>query len=73
MEALLLVFPDFYKNFQLETNAPGKGLGAVLAQKQDDWSVKPIAFASRTLQAHERNYGLTEIEKLGVVCDFNAN
>ena len=32
-EALLLVFPDVSKNFQLETDTSGKGLGAVLAQK----------------------------------------
>ena len=44
------------KDFQLETDASGESLGAVLAQKQDDGSVKPIAFASRTLQPHERNY-----------------
>ena len=67
MEALLLVFPDFSKNFRLETNASGKGLGAVLSQKQDDGSVKPIAFASQTLQAHERNYDMTEMEELGIV------
>ena len=67
MEAPLVVFPDFSKNFQLETNASGKGLGAVLAQKQDDGSVKPIAFASRTLQADEHNYDMTEMEELGVV------
>ena len=66
MESPLLVFPDFSKDFQLETDASEKGLGAVLAQKQDDGSMKPIAFASRTLQAHERNYGVTEMEALGV-------
>ena len=66
-EAPLLVFPDFSKDFQLETDASGEGLGAVLAQRQGDGSVKPIAFASRTLQAHERNYGVTEMEALGVV------
>ena len=29
--------------------------------------MKSIAFASRTLQAHERNYGVTEMEALGVI------
>ena len=29
--------------------------------------MKPIAFASRTLQKHEKNYGITELEGLGVV------
>ena len=66
-EASLLVFPDFSKDFQLETDASGEGLDAVLAQTQDVGSVKPIAFASRTLEAHERNYGVTEMEALDVV------
>lgn len=39
----------------------------MLAQKQEDESTRPITFASRTLQAHERNYGVTELEALGVV------
>ena len=29
--------------------------------------MRPIAFASRTLQKHEKNYGITELEGLGVV------
>ena len=44
------------------------GLGAVLAQSQEeDDSVRPIAYASRSLQKHEKNYGVTELEGLGVV------
>ena len=61
------MFPHFSKDFQLEIDASRNALGAVLEQKQDDRSVKPIAFASRTLQTHERNYGVTEMEALGVV------
>ena len=63
----LLVFPDFSRPFVLETDASGAGLGAVLAQKQDDGSVHPVAYASRSLQSHEKNYGITELEGLGVV------
>ena len=63
----ILVLPDFNKDFMLETDASGQGLGAVLAQKQEDGLVRPIAFASRTLQPHEQNYGITELEGLGVV------
>ena len=51
--APLLAFPDFNRDFLLETDASGIGLGAVLAQKQADGSVRPITFASRTLQKHE--------------------
>ena len=40
------------------------GLGAVLAQQQGDGKVHPIAFASRSLSVHERNYGISELETL---------
>lgn len=65
--APVLSYPDFQKPFVLETDASGSGLGAVLAQRQEDHTVRPIAYASRSLQAHERNYGITELEGLGVV------
>ena len=65
--APILCFPDFSKKFLLETDASGIGLGAVLAQQQDDDTVRPLAYASRSLQQHERNYGVTELEALGVV------
>ena len=66
-EAPVLAFPNFNQGFLLDTDASGLGLGAVLAQKQEDGSVRPVAYASRTLQPHERNYGVTELEALGVV------
>jgi len=66
-DAPLLVFPDFEKEFILEIDASGQGLGAVLVQEQDNGTTAPIAYASRTLQRHERNYGVTELEALGVV------
>ena len=63
----MLVFPDFNRRFILETDASGMGLGAVLAQEQSDGSVCPIAYTSCSLQKHERSYGITELEGLGVV------
>ena len=63
----VLAFPQFDREFLLETDASKLGLGAVLAQKQDDGLVHPIAFASRTLHPHETNYGSTEMEALAVV------
>ena len=67
-QAPVLAYPRFDADFFLETDASGTGLGAVLSQKQGDNTVRPIAFASRTtLQPHERNYGISELEGLGVV------
>ena len=65
--APVLAFPNFDNPFLMETDASGIGLGAVLAQKQEDGSVRPLAYASRSLQKHERNYGVTELEALAVV------
>ena len=50
----------------METDASGVGLGAVLAQLEDGL-VQPIAYASCSLQPHERNYGVTELEAFGAL------
>ena len=64
-EAPLLSFPDFHQSFLLETDASGLELGAVLSQKQEDGTILPLAFASRTLQTHKQNYGATKLEASG--------
>ena len=61
----LLFLALFDHGFVLDTDASGVGLGAVLAQKQENGAVRPIAYASGTLQKHEQNYGVTELEALG--------
>ena len=66
-KAPLLAYADFTRPFLLETDASIEGLGAVLAQRAEDNLVHPIAYASRTLLAHERNYSIPELEALGVV------
>ena len=69
VNAPVLAYPQFQSGhpFIVETDASLKGLGAVLAQQQADDKVHPIAFASRSLSFHERNYGITELETLGLI------
>ena len=56
LQAPILAFPDFDKPFLLETEASGKGLGAVLSQKQADGRYHPIAYASRIMNDTEQRY-----------------
>ena len=56
LQAPILAFPDFNKPFLLETDASGRGLGAVLSQKQADGQYYPIAYASRIMNETEQRY-----------------
>ena len=56
LQAPILAFPDFDKPFLLETDASGRGLGAVLCQKQADGRYHPIAYASRVMNETEQRY-----------------
>ena len=67
IEGPVLVYPDFSKDFVLETDASIQGLGAVLSQIQDDGKCHPVSYASRALSPQERNYAITELETLAVV------
>ena len=62
--APILVFADYTKPFLLETDASKDRLGAVLSQKQADGWYHPIAYGSRSLMPHEKNYHSTKLEFL---------
>ena len=53
LQAPILTFPDFNKPFLLETDASGRGLGAVLSQKQADGRYHPIAYANHVMNETE--------------------
>ena len=59
--------PNFNLPFQLDTDASGNGLGAVLSQLQEDGTIRPIGYWSKTLNAHEANYSITKLELLAVI------
>ena len=44
-----------------------KGLRVVLKQDSEKGVNHPVAYASCTLSKHENNYGITDLEALGVV------
>ncbi|MCG7879290.1 MAG: RNase H-like domain-containing protein, partial [Candidatus Thiodiazotropha endolucinida] len=60
-----------YYNENAETNllVDGSpfGLGAILTQKQPDGNFRPVAYASRTLNAVERRYSQIEREALAIL------
>ncbi|GJZ93281.1 putative reverse transcriptase domain-containing protein [Tanacetum coccineum] len=63
-----MAFRTWYGHYELQvmpfglTNAPAKGLGAVLMQRE-----KVIAYASRQLKIHEKNYTTHDLELGSVV------
>ena len=66
MNSPVLAFANYTKEFLLETDALKEGLGAVLSQKQEDGRFHPVAYGSRALTMHEKNYHSTKLEFLAL-------
>jgi hypothetical protein len=64
---LILVFPDWSKEFNVHVDASSIELGAVLAQPGAGDIDQPIAFASMNLSTAKRNYTTNEREGLDMV------
>ena len=62
----ILIRPFFKRDFKLYTDASSFGLGAILAQDQEDGE-HMIAYASRGTRNAEPNYGATKLECLAIV------
>ncbi|GJV14043.1 putative reverse transcriptase domain-containing protein [Tanacetum coccineum] len=60
--APILALPEGSEDFAVYCDAPHKGLGAVLMQRE-----KVIAYASRQLKIHEKNYTTHDLELGSVV------
>ncbi|XP_064463517.1 uncharacterized protein K02A2.6-like [Ornithodoros turicata] len=62
-----LVYYDVRKPLGLICDASAYGLGAIIFHIMSDGSERPIAFASRTLTASEKNYAQCEKEALAII------
>ncbi|MCO5559190.1 hypothetical protein L7F22_012785 [Adiantum nelumboides] len=58
----VLKLPDFEKTFEVIVDACAKGVGGILRQEGH-----PVAYESRQLRIHERNYPTHDLELLAVV------
>ncbi|XP_049332461.1 retrovirus-related Pol polyprotein from transposon opus [Astyanax mexicanus] len=65
VDAPTLAFANFALPFILEVDASHQGLGAVLSQEQDG-RVRPVAYASRSLNPNEKLYSSMKLEFLGL-------
>ena len=62
----VLAHPELDKQFEVEVDASGFALGAVLLQKKADGKKHPIAYYLSTLNAAECNYDIYELEYLAI-------
>ena len=72
-EDIILIHPDFKKDYYLTTDASDKAVGGVLEQMDSNGQRRPISYFSRTLNAAEQNYNATEREALGVIWGLKFN
>ena len=61
----ILQYPDFDRAFILTTDASGEAIGSVLSQGKPGEDL-PIAYASRMMNKHEKNYSVSEKELLAI-------
>jgi len=65
--ALILIFPDWKKEFHVHVDASCIALGVVLTQDGEGELGHPIVFASRKLSKAKNNYSATDHEGLAMV------
>lgn len=67
IEAPILRYPDFNKPFIIQLDASYSTIGSVLSQLDKNKIEHPVAYTSKTLNKHERNYIVTELKCLAVL------
>ncbi|QRV97850.1 Retrotransposable element Tf2 protein [Ceratobasidium sp. AG-Ba] len=66
----VLAHPNENQPYQLETDASGTAMGAVLSQRQTDGHLHPVAFMSMSFSPAELNYDTHDKELLAIVRSF---
>ena len=64
----VLAYPDYSKEFILDTDASYTACGAVLSQLDNEGNERPVAYYSFALKDSQKNYGVTKLEMLALVC-----
>ena len=64
--APILCYPDFEKEFILDTDASFDTIGAVLSQKNEKGEEQVIAYGSKSMSKHEIGYCITRKELLAI-------
>eukprot|EP00731_Ephydatia_muelleri_P008358 Em0004g696a len=67
VEPPVLAYPNYTRDFLLDTDASNCGIGAVLSQVDDSGAERVICYASRSLSRQEQRYCVTRRELLAVV------
>jgi ribonuclease HI len=65
--APILQIPNDHAPYRLETDSSDFATGAVLEQLGQDNKWRPVAFYSKSLNAHERNYEIYDKELLAII------
>lgn len=66
----VLTPPDFTKPFVLSTDASGHAVGSVLWQRYGQVK-RPVAYFSKKMNRHQRNYSTVEQELLALILSLN--
>jgi hypothetical protein len=64
---LVLAHPVLQDQFELEVNASGFAVGAMLLQKKKDGKQHPVGYYSATLNVAEQNYDIYNLKLLAIV------
>ena len=69
-QALVLISPDFEKDFQIYSFASEHTVAGVLLQKNEEGFEKPIAFYSKTLRDAPFRYNIMEKQDFALIMDL---